>query len=442
MAIEITIPRLGWDMTEGVFAGWLKQDGDAVAPGDPIFSLETDKATQDVESMDGGTLRIAADGPKPGDRLAVGTVIGMLMTTGDAVPVRPTVEKGAKVVGARAEKPIPPAGPAVRQLARGLGIDLRSVTGSGASGRVTPEDVKRHQREVASPPATHVRHQPAISPRARRLAVGKGIDWRQLRGSGRTGRIRERDIQQAALTPGSGNAPAVTQAPATKLPICSIRKTIAERMLRSGQLTAPVTLTTTADATELVRLRNQFKASAGKDAATVPSYTDILMKLLAIALRQHPMLNARWEGEEIVVEQGIHIGIAVDTEAGLLVPVVRDVAGLGLRQLAAHSRDLIDRARQRRLRPEELQGGTFTISNLGSLGIDAFTPIINHPECAILGVGRVQRQAVMVQDTVVGRDMATLSLTFDHRIVDGAPAARFLQSVAQLIENPAPQLIS
>jgi pyruvate dehydrogenase E2 component (dihydrolipoamide acetyltransferase) len=225
-------------------------------------------------------------------------------------------------------------------------------------------------------------------------------------------------------------------------------------MLRSGQLTAPVTLTTTVDATELVHLRNQFKAvplaacppviqpSAASDAVVVPSYTDFLMKLLAIALQQHALLNARWEGEHIVVQPGIHIGIAVDTEAGLVVPVVRDVPNLGLRQLAARSRDLIDRARQRRLRPEELQGGTFTVTNLGPFGIDAFTPIINFPECAILGVGRIRRQPVMVQDTVVGRDLLTLILTFDHRIVDGAPAARFLQAVGQLIENPTPHLVS
>jgi pyruvate dehydrogenase E2 component (dihydrolipoamide acetyltransferase) len=438
MSIEITIPRLGWDMTEGVFAGWLKQDGDTVSPGDALFSLETDKATQDVEAMDEGTLRIAPGGPTPGDRLAVGTVIGRLAAVGEPAPVR-QAPPGERVAAAS----ISPAGPAVRRLARELVIDLRCVTGTGAAGRITPKDLQQHQRPTvaASPPATEAqpvptrRRHPAISPRAKRLAVQRGIDWQELRGSGRTGRIRERDVREAAAphSPSSMHA--------TRVPISSIRRTIADRMMRSAQSTAPVTLTTTVDATELVRLRTQFKASVGNEAATVPSYTDFLAKLLAIALQRHPLLNSRWEGDHIQVEPGIHIGIAVDTEAGLLVPVVHEVASLSIRQLAARSRDLIDRARQRRLRPDEMQGGTFTVSNLGPFGIDAFTPIINHPECAILGVGRIQRQAVMVQDQVVGRDMLTLNLTFDHRIVDGAPAARFLQTLCQLIENPIPQLI-
>jgi pyruvate dehydrogenase E2 component (dihydrolipoamide acetyltransferase) len=430
MAITITIPRLGWDMTEGVFAGWLKQDGETVSPGDALFSLETDKATQDVETLDGGVLRIPPDGPKPGDRLAVGMVIGYLVGPGEPAPSAPVSADAAS------DGSIEAAGPAVRRQARELGIDLRRVAGTGASGRVTAEDIQKYQGgcagAVANAEAT-AHHQPAISPRAKRLATQRGIDWRQLRGSGRTGRIRERDVREATIPSGGSQA--------TKMPLSSIRQTIAERMLRSGQLTAPVTLTTTADATELVHLRNQFKASVQSPMELVPSYTDFLMKLLATALRQHPLLNARWEEDHIVVEQGIHIGIAVDTEAGLLVPVVRDVPSLGVRQLAARSRDLIDRARQRRLGAEEMQGGTFTITNLGPFGIDAFTPIINHPECAILGVGRIQRQAVMVENQVVGRDRVTLSLTFDHRIVDGAPAARFLQALCKLIENPSPWLI-
>jgi len=466
MAIEITIPRLGWDMTEGVFAGWLKQDGDTVSPGDTLFSLETDKATQDVEAIDGGTLRIAPGGPNPGDRLPVGTVIGQLVGLGEPVPVRgspPIVfATPADASGASAL----PAGPAVRRLARELVIDLRQVTGTGEDGRVTREDVQQHHRAVraalpstaeAQPNSLGKQH-PAISPRAKRLAIQDGIDWQKLRGSGRTGRIRERDVREAIGSRRTGSVSdrsatidrgtPVADAPgspssqqATRVPISSIRRTIADRMVRSSRATAPVTLTTTVDATELVRLRNQIKVSVADDGFSVPSYSDFLIKLLAIALQKHPLLNSRWEDDHIQIQPGIHIGIAVDTEAGLLVPVVHDAASLSLRQLAARSRDLIDRARQRRIRSDEMQGGTFTITNLGPFGIDAFTPIINHPECAILGVGRIQRQAVMVQDQVVGRDMLTLNLTFDHRIVDGAPAASFLQTLCQLIENPVPQLI-
>ena len=211
-------------------------------------------------------------------------------------------------------------------------------------------------------------------------------------------------------------------------------------MTESRQATAPVTLTTTVDATNLVNLRRQFK-DAGPAGREVPSFTDFLIKLAALALREHPMLHARWAGDHIEVPDEAHIGLAVDTDGGLMVPVIRGPAGLGLGQIAERSRDLIRRARERKLLPGEMQGGTFTITNLGAFGIEAFTPIINPPEAAILGLGRISRQPVMVGDQVVGRDRLSLSLTFDHRIVDGAPAARFLQALGQMIENPGPWLI-
>jgi pyruvate dehydrogenase E2 component (dihydrolipoamide acetyltransferase) len=272
-------------------------------------------------------------------------------------------------------------------------------------------------------------HHPAISPRAKRLAVLLGIDWTRLRGSGITGRIREKDVRQAAAPAGqTGDAVTVT----------TLRQTIAERMLASARATAAVTLTSEVDATNLVNLRGQFKA-AGEEA---PSYTDFLVKLSASALAQHPLLNASWTGDRISLSGGIHVGVAVDTEAGLLVPVLGDVAGMTLRQIAAKSRDLAARARQRQLRAEEMQGGTFTITNLGAFGIDAFTPIINYPQCAILGVGRIGPRPAAVNGQVVVRERVVLSLTFDHRIVDGAPAARFLQALARLVENPAPAVVS
>jgi pyruvate dehydrogenase E2 component (dihydrolipoamide acetyltransferase) len=211
-------------------------------------------------------------------------------------------------------------------------------------------------------------------------------------------------------------------------------------MLESCHTTAPVTLTTTADATNLVNLRLQFKAVSAQ-GRELPGYIDFVVKLTAIALRDHPLLNARWDNDRIVIPMESHIGIAVDTEEGLLVPVIRDVNGLGLGQIVARSRELSQRARERRLRPDEMQAGTFTITNLGSFGVETFTPIINPPECAVLGMGRIVREPVMVGDQMVARERMSLSLTFDHRIVDGAPAARFLQSLVQLIENPGPWLI-
>jgi pyruvate dehydrogenase E2 component (dihydrolipoamide acetyltransferase) len=253
-----------------------------------------------------------------------------------------------------------------------------------------------------------------------------------VKGGGRTGRIRERDVRAASeritVPQGAGTA------------ISSVRKTIAERLTASLRATAPVTLTTTADATNLVNLRRQFKAVAEGDGA-VPGYTDFIVKLAAGALQKHPALASRWTGEALVAAASIDIGFAVDADAGLLVPVVRDVPALSLRLLAARTRDLAERARTGTLRAAEMEGGAFTVTNLGAFGVDAFTPIIHYPQCAILGVGRIQRRPVVVGDQVAAREQVTLSLTFDHRIVDGAPAARFMQTLVQYVENPGPWLM-
>jgi pyruvate dehydrogenase E2 component (dihydrolipoamide acetyltransferase) len=203
-------------------------------------------------------------------------------------------------------------------------------------------------------------------------------------------------------------------------------------MSRSAHSTAPVTLTTEVDATELVALRERLKAQS---PARAPTYTDLIIKLTQVALERHPTLNAYWNNDQLWVLDDIHIGLAVDTEEGLLVPVVRDVQKLDLDAVAEESRALAEKARSRQLSPDELQGGTFTITNLGAYGIDAFTPIINTPECAILGVGRIVRKPAVHEDRIVPRDQMALSLTFDHRAVDGGPAARFLGTVRELIEE-------
>ena len=400
MPIAITIPRLGWNMEEGTFAGWLKRDGEPVRAGDALFSLEGEKATQDVEAIDEGVLRIPPDGPEVGAKLAVGAIVGYLLALGESAPA-------------------------------GAPATMR------AEGNSHPEPAKVESRQAVTP-QPRLADRPTSSPLARQLARELGIDWTRLRGGGRIGRVRKADILEAARSRDATAPPPV--GPASVSPT---RRTIAGRLLESHLATAPVTLTTTLDATNLVNLRRQFQAAdpTGGDA---PSYTDIVVKMTALALRDHPMLHTRWPvGEDrMTVPDDADIGIAVDTEAGLFVPVIRGVPGLGLREIAARSRDLIERARQRRLKPTEMQGGTFTITNLGAFGVEAFTPIINPPECAVLGMGRIERRPVMAGDQVVGQDRMSLSLTFDHRIVDGAPAARFLQRLVQLIENPAPWLVA
>ncbi|MCE9566730.1 MAG: 2-oxo acid dehydrogenase subunit E2 [Planctomycetes bacterium] len=419
MPIPVTIPRLGWNMEHGTFVEWIKSDGDPVKSGDVVFRLEGEKATEEIESLDVGTLHIPATGPKPGDRVAVGAVIGYLLQPGEAPPQG---EKLSEPVRPQA-KVEPPASPSVRRLARERGVDLRAVAGSGPGGRVTSEDIAKPVAAVRSG---------AVTPRARRLAEAKGIDATKLPGTGRNGRVRERDV---AANFGVPTSPAEGVVPLTPM-----RKAIAARMVESRQTTAPVTLTTSVDATNLVNLRNQFKAAANGEP--VPAYNDFLVKLVAVSLQKHPQLMARWTDKGIAPTTSINIGFAVDTDAGLLVPVVRYVPSLGLRQVTAQSLALVDRIRRGSISMADMQGGCFTITNLGSFGIDVFTPIINPPECAILGVGRIERKPVMVGERIRARDMVTLSLTFDHRIVDGAPAARFLQTLSKCIENPAPWLSS
>ncbi len=383
MAIPITVPRLGWNMDQGVFVGWLKANGATVRAGEPLFTLESEKATEDIECLDDGILHIPVDGPQKGDVVLVGTTIGFLL---------------------QPEEPIPTA---------------RKPSPSPQQAEPMPTESTARMRD------TSTRHRPASSPRARRAATELGIDWRKANPSGRTGRIRERDVLALNAT--------LAQEPVPPIP--SLRRVIAERMAASHRSTAPVTLTTTTDATELVNLRNRWKTAESSDDP-VPTYTDLFVKLTALALEKHPVLNSRWEEDRIVAPEAVHIGIAVDTDAGLVVPVVRDVPRLSLRELSIRSRDLIERARQRKLSTSELQGGTFTVTSLGAFGIDAFTPIINYPECAILGIGRIRRCPAVIEGQVAIRDQVTLSLTFDHRITDGVPAARFLQTLSALIENP------
>jgi pyruvate dehydrogenase E2 component (dihydrolipoamide acetyltransferase) len=390
MAIPITIPRLGWNMEHGVFGGWLKKDGEAVRAGEAVFVLETDKATENVESLDNGILNIVPNAPTTGATVAVGLVIGYLLKSGESAPT-PEERKASSSPVRKAEE-----------------VETKRVA--------VPE---------------RSRAQPAISPRARRAANRLGIDWTQLVGSGRTGRIRERDVLRESL-PESGRGGKESFSPVRfGEGFFGLRKIIAERMSASHLTTAPVTLIAAVDATALVQLRSELKRAC----VAAPSYSDIVIKLTAEALQQHPALNARWDNGRVVTVSEIHIGLAVETPAGLVVPVVRDIPKLNLADVAVRTHDLIERARERKLSVQEISGGTFTVSNLGSYGVDAFTPIINHPECAVLGLGRIQKQPVVIDDQIVIREQMTLSLTFDHRIVDGAPAARFLRTLRELIES-------
>ncbi|MBL8849472.1 MAG: 2-oxo acid dehydrogenase subunit E2 [Planctomycetaceae bacterium] len=462
MAAPITIPRLGWSMEEGTFVGWLKQSGDSVAVGDPLFELEGEKALQEIESVDAGTLYISPDAPQPGSVVAVGSLLGYLLAPGEAPPATREGEAPAEPHGAEGVASClpPPAGPSVRRLARELGVSLDQLTAGGSMTKITADDVvaRAMQRGTAhaggslrSNPATHpgnwdaVWESPAASPRARRVAAELGVDWTRLRGSGRGGRVREADVRAAAESGVQASSlrihsplPSEAERLAGAISLSPRRKAIIAHLRRTQTLAIPVTLTTTADATHLVALRAQFKSHGG----LVPAYTDLIACLAARVLRQHPALCVRWTPDHNalvpVADDAIDIGIAVDTQDGLIVPVVRDVARASLLAVADSSRKLIDTARDGRLTKGDMQGAVLTISNLGAYGIEAFTPVINDPEIAILGLGAIRREPVVLSDDrIVPQDRITLSLTFDHAAVDGAPAAAFLRDVAAAVAAPA-----
>jgi pyruvate dehydrogenase E2 component (dihydrolipoamide acetyltransferase) len=431
VAIEITVPRLGWTMDEGIFVQWLKRDGERIKPGDYLFSLESEKATEEIETLDAGILCIPPDGPQPGDKVKVGEVLGYLLSDGEQRPQGRAQSVPAKAAAGQA---VPAASPSIRRLAQTLAVDIAEVTGSGTGGRITEEDIRRHSQPLTKDTISRPTRsgKPPSSPRARRLATELGVDWTRIQGTGRGGRVRERDVK-AASTPGSAGR---------LVPHTNIRRTIAARMVAGVTQAAQVTLTTKLDATNLVNLRQQFKAAAPTADEIVPSYTDLLLKLTAVALRQHPLLQAQWREEGLLVPDRIDIAFAVQTETGLLAPIVRQVDQRTLRQVAAQSRKLISLARAGHLTAEQMSDATFAVTNLGPFGVDAFTPIIHLPQSAVLGVGRIVREPVVHGAKIVPRDVMTLSLTFDHRVVDGAPAAQFLACLRGCIEQPAPWLMS
>ncbi len=454
MAYEVTMPRLGWTMEEGVFGEWLKQDGDEVKAGDLLFTVEGDKATQEVEVFESGILRLPQGAPSPGDVIPVGALLAYIVQAGELMPAAGSrspqsegrAERGgtASPTAAAAEPAFPKTSatqsaaadgrgnptisPRARRVAGELGVDWTRLTGSGRTGRIVERDVRAAAETVVEPVGVD------LSPVARRMAAEADISLEELTAIRPGGRIQRGDVEAAIAA--RRQAVQAGEAPSQIVSHSRIRQITAQRMAESARTTAPVTLTTEADATELVALREQLKASYARRRLAVPGYNDIYLKLTAAALQEYPALNASWSDDGLILHRAIHIGFAVETERGLLAPVLRDVPAKSLRVIAAETASLIEGARQERLGHEATQGGTFTITNLGMYGIDAFTPIINLPQAAILGIGRTVCKPAVHEGEVVPRQMVALSLTFDHRVVDGAPAARFLNTVREYVSEP------
>ncbi len=423
MTAEVFIPKLGQTVEEVTLVKWLVGDGSTVVSGQEILEVETDKAVFPVEANGKGILH---RGPfQEGQVIPVLTVVAVIGTPNERF-------SQGKLF----------ASPRARRLAGQEGVDLRAIQPSGYGGeRIVERDVQAflEQQQAAPEPAR-------ISPLAQRMAAAEGVDTSRLVGSGNRGRIVREDVARALVNPpvvaemqekGEELYPRERLDEVTeRIPLKGVRGLIAERMDNSVHTTARVTLMTEVDATELVAARSRIKAKVEKEWGFAPGYNDLLARVVIQALKRFPYMNARLSHETIEILRPINLGMAVDTDRGLLVLVIKDAGQKDLRQFGDEFRQFVDHARVGKVLPDDLTGGTFTITNLGMYDIDAFTPVINLPEVAILGVGRIAPKPVVIDNAVVVRQMMTLSLAFDHRLVDGAPAARFLQYIKQLVEEP------
>jgi len=433
MAENIYLPRLGQTMKEGTLVKWLKEDGAQVSKGEGIYTLEYDKATIDVESPAEGVLRIKVG---EGGTVAVGTVVGTVGGDAEAAAGRP----GGADMRTKAS-------PLARRLAAERGVDIGAVA-AGRGGRVSEEDVLAYiasrgggEKAEAAPAEGRVR----ISPLARKLAEENGIDPAGLTSGDGTGRISVEDVRRYMEQAESGAEAAAPAASTVKTaaaaegcrkePMSGIRRVIAQRMCESAFSAPTVTYCTDVDMSAVKEMREKLNGALAAENRKV-SVNDLIIKGVAAALRESPEINVSLEGEDICYRSEVNIGMAVATDRGLLVPVIRGADGLGILEIAAQTRELAQKAREGRLGGEDMTGGSFTVSNLGMLEIDVFTPIINQPESAILGIGRVADKPVAADGKVVIRPMMVLSLTADHRVIDGAPAAAFLMKIKRIFECP------
>lgn len=398
MAEFFKMPKLGMDMSEGTIVKWLKQEGEPVEKGEPLAEIETDKSTVEVESLSSGVLlkRYYAEGVC----MPCGTPLAAIGAAGEEAPVLPAGESGEE----------PPAAP------------VQPAPAAQSAGR--PETGKI-----------------AVSPRARRLAEQESVPLAGLSGTGPRGRIIEQDVR--AYLERQRTAPAAGQRRThieNIAPLSGIRKITAQRMHQSVSEMAQTTHRVDADVANLTDFRRQMNEYLAPEGLKI-SYVDLLVVICARALIEHPEANASLRTDGLHTFNYANVGVAVDTPRGLVVPVIRDADSLSVREIALTGRELIEKARRGALQPEEMGGGTFTISNLGMYELDSFTAIVNPPETSILAVGRIMDRVVALNGQPAVRPMMNLGLTYDHRVLDGAPAARFLQTIKGYIEHPARLLL-
>jgi len=483
MPIAVIMPKFEMTQETGTVGSWLKAEGDAVRKGEAILEIETDKVSMEVEAPADGTLRgISA---KAGQVVPVGQPIAFVLRTGEvwteqaSAPAQPPVEPASPAavetqratVAAASAPQLAAAGqayaavtasPLAARMAADLGIDLATVTSSGPHGQVTKRDIEAHLRTaenapIASETAQNGHASVLAVPAARRLARELDVDLTAVHGSGPGGRVQSADVRAAAdsraeATNGAAAAPVAAQVTATPaaappapagspairrmVPLTSLRRTIAERMTSSVREAPHFTVAVDADMGRALAIVEDLKAGAIKDQPRI-TLTVLLIKACAWALARHPEANSAFVDGQIAEWNEVNVGVATAIDAGLIVPVVRGADRLGMRAVAAQLADLATRAREGKLKLDDLQGGTFTLSNLGMFGIDRFTAILNPPQATILAVGRTSKRAVVTEDDRIEvRPLSTLTLTADHRVLDGASAARFLATIQRALEHP------
>ena len=394
MPVELTMPKFGLTMHEGTVQRFFKAVGESVRAGQALYEVETEKVLYEVEAPASGTLalRLCEDG----ETVACGRLVAVIAEPGEDAGAIAARYRAAGSPAPGAAPPLPPAG-------------AGRPAGAGAAG-------------AARRP---------VSPVARKLATELGLELGAVTGTGPGGRVTREDVERAAAAPaGTSHAPPQAGPRGSTIALRGMRKTIAERMHQSLQHSAQLTIVHEADVTDAVEFRARHRSESDF------TYTDLIIHAVARALTQHPRMNARMAESEIRLSERVNVGIAVALDEGLIVPVIFGADRKSLREIAAETKALGEKARAGTLRLEDITGGTFTVTNLGLWGVDAFTPILNPGETGILGVGRIVEKPAIHRGEIVRRSMMTLSLTFDHRAIDGAPAARFLTAVSELFNRP------
>ena len=431
MATKVTMEALSPTMEEGRVVKWLKNEGDTVAKGDLLAEVETDKAVMELTARGDGVLRVrlAAEG----DTRPVGDLLAVIAAADE------NIDALVKKAPAAATAPVPAAtasaapAPSAPRAAPAPPVPVAPDAPATLAAPTAP-----------APAAGNGGGRARSSPLARRLASERGLDLAELRGSGPGGRVIRRDIEAAAstelsgiATPAAARAAAAPRAPAAgdfeDVPLTQIRKTIARRLAESNGPIPTFFLTADFDLTSVRELRTRMIALGDEFKV---SYNDILLKAVATALSQHPEVNAHWLGDKIRRHHRVQLGMAVAVEDGLITPIIADADNKRISEIARDSRELAKRARERKLAPEEYTGATATVSNLGMFGIDEFTAIINPPEVAIFAIGAVGDVPVVIDGALAVRTRVRITMSCDHRAVDGATGARFMQTLRRLIENP------